>query len=80
MSTMTIFIQIAALAANALTGLAQRTLNCFVSSMEKLAHREVRYNRLKQIAQNSASHPEAKQPLWALLRSDTSARNGTSGE
>ena len=37
--------------------------------MEKLAHREDGYIAFKQIAAELSQHPEAKQPLWALLRS-----------
>ena len=37
--------------------------------MEKLAHREDGYIAFKQIAAELSQHPEAKQPLWTLLRS-----------
>ncbi|WP_417529461.1 DUF3549 family protein [Marinomonas shanghaiensis] len=37
--------------------------------MEKLAHREDGYIAFRQIAAELSQHPEAKQPLWTLLRS-----------
>ena len=37
--------------------------------MEKLAHREDGYIAFRQIATELSQHPEAKQPLWSLLRS-----------
>jgi hypothetical protein len=37
--------------------------------MEKLAHREDGYIAFRQIAAELSQHPEAKQPLWSLLRS-----------
>ncbi|GGN32859.1 MULTISPECIES: DUF3549 family protein [Marinomonas] len=36
--------------------------------MEKLAHREDGYIAFRQIAAELSQHPEAKQPLWSLLR------------
>ncbi|MBD5771608.1 DUF3549 family protein [Marinomonas colpomeniae] len=38
--------------------------------MEKLAHREDAYIAFKQITAELSQHPETKQPLWTLLRSN----------
>lgn len=38
--------------------------------MEKLAHREDGYIAFKQVTAELSQHPETKQPLWTLLRSN----------
>ncbi|RBO83764.1 DUF3549 family protein [Marinomonas aquiplantarum] len=43
--------------------------------MEKLAHRDDGYIAFKQITAELSQHPETKQPLWQLLRSERISPN-----
>lgn len=43
--------------------------------MEKLAHRNDAFIAFKQIAIELSQHPEARQPLWTLLRSERISAN-----